>query len=117
MRKIALISVVAFIMFAWPAYSHAQVFFGGLDVFEFPCTCSPFMFTVFTPFFAGPVPITAALAVPDTPTTFPFYYLFPSAWALGFYTPAAEACWMYAGTGCFLLPTLGAMTPFTGTSL
>ena len=41
------------------------------------------MYTVFTPLFLGPVPMTGVLAVPYTPTLFPFYVLFPSAWALG----------------------------------
>lgn len=116
MRNAAFIFVIAVVMVGWPSSSHAQAFFGGLDVFEFPCTCSPFMYTVFTPFFIGPVPITATLAVPDTPTMFPFFILHPGAWALGFYTPAVQACWMYAAAGCFILPTLGAMTPLTGTS-
>lgn len=75
------------------------------------------MYTAFAPLFLGTVPVSGALAVPDTPTLFPFYELFPSAWALGTYTPGGEACWMYAVTGCFLMPTLGAMDPFTGTSL
>jgi hypothetical protein len=75
------------------------------------------MYTVFTPLFLGPVPTAGALAVPDTPTLFAFYYLFPSAWALGTFTPGVQACFMYVGWGCAPLPTLGVMDPFTGTSL
>lgn len=117
MNRNILLSFVVSLFFFAPSVSNAQVPFGGLDVFEFPCTCSPFMYTVFTPFYVGPVPMVATLAVPDTPTMFAFYELFPSAWALGTYTPGVEACWMYAVAGCFPLPVLGVMDPFTGTSL
>lgn len=117
MKNSLLASFVFVCVMAFPPLSHAQVPFGGLDTFEFPCTCSPFMFTLFTPMFFGPIPGAGALAVPDTPTFFPFFELFPSAWALGTYTPGVEACWMYAVAGCFPVPVLGVMDPFTGTSL
>jgi hypothetical protein len=117
MKRLLLASVIFFSIIAAPSRSSAQVLFGGLDVFEFPCTCSPFMYTTFTPLFLGPLPIVGTLAVPDTPTLFPFYELFPSAWALGTYTPGVQACWMYAVAGCFPLPVIGVMDPFTGTSL
>jgi hypothetical protein len=114
-------SILAFIFLCvatFPSLSHAQVPFGGLDVFEFPCTCSPFMFTLFAPLFTGPIPGAGALAVPDTPTMFPFFVLFPTAWALGTYTPGVQACWMFPAVGpCFPVLTLGVMDPFTGTSL
>ncbi len=117
MKKIFLGSFVFLSAFALPPLSHAQTPFGGLDVFEMPCTCSPFMYTVFTPFYLGPIPVTGVLAVPDTPTIYPYYELFPSAWALGLFTPGGQACWMYVGWGCVPLPTAGVMDPFTGTSL
>lgn len=117
MKKVLLGSFIFFCAMTLPSISHAQVPFGGLDVFEFPCTCSPFMYTVFTPLFLGPVPMTGVLAVPYTPTLFPFYVLFPSAWALGTFTPGVQACLMYAVMGCFPLPVMGVMNPFTGTSL
>ncbi len=118
MKKIIL-GTLFFLGFAFPSSTHAAVgvMFGGLDIFEFPCTCSPAMFTVFVPLFLGPIPVAGALAVPDTPTLFPWYELFPSAWALGFYTPGAQSCMIYVGTGCAPLPVIGTMTPFTGTSL
>lgn len=116
MKKIIL-SFIFFCAVTLPSPLHAQVMFGGLDVWEIPCTCSPFMYTWFTPLFLGPVPVTGALAVPDTGTIFPFYQLFPSAWALGTYTPGVQSCWMYAVAGCFPLPVLGTMDPTTGTSL
>jgi hypothetical protein len=117
MKKMILVAAFFFTL-ALPTHSHAQVPFGGLDVFEFPCTCSPYTYTVFFPLYLGnPVPVTGVLAVPDAPTLFAFYELFPSAWALGTYTPGVQACLMYAVAGCFPLPVLGVMTPYTGTSL
>lgn len=118
MKKIILSIFFLFGSFAFPSATHAQMPFGGLDIFEFPCTCSPFMYTVFTPLFlSSPIPLAGPLAVPDAPTLFPFYILFPTAWALGTFTPGAQACWMYVGVGCAPLPVLGTMLPFTGTSL
>jgi hypothetical protein len=101
-----------------PRPSHAQLMDGGLEIFEFPCTCSPFRYAMFTPLWLGTVvPIAGALAIPDTPNLFPFFILHPGAWMLGFETPAVQACWMYAGAGCFPLPVLGTLTPFTGSSI
>jgi len=115
--KRSILSLVFLAAIAFPAYSHAQVPFGGLDVFEIPCTCSPFTFHVFTPLYvASPIPITGALAASYTPNLWMYYILHPGAWALGYFVPAAEACWMYAVAGCFPLPTLGTISPFTGTS-
>lgn len=117
MKKIILGSIIFFYITAYPSFSHAQIPFGGLVVFEIPCTCSPFTWQFLTPLFFGPIPITGALAAPDTPFMFPFFYSFPGAWVLGTYTPGVQACWMYAVAGCFFLPTLGVMNPFTGTSI
>jgi len=117
MKKILLGCFILFSVTLLPSSSHAQVPFGGLDVFEFPCTCSPYMYTYFAPLFYGPVPAAGVLAVPDWGVAFPFYELFPSAWALGTYTPGVQACWMYAVMGCFTLPVVGVVDPFTGTSL
>lgn len=117
MKKITL-SFIFFCAMTLPSSLHAQVMFGGLDVFEFPCTCSPYTYTVFTPLFFGPVPASGALAVPDWGVSFPFYVLMPGAWALGTYTPGVEACWWYHGYECDPFPpVLGVVDPFTGTSL
>lgn len=102
---------------AFPSYTHAQVPFDGLDVFEIPCTCSPFTYHVFAPLFvASMVPITGALAASYTPNLWMYFILHPGAFALGYFVPGAQACWMYAVAGCFPLPVLGTITPFTGSS-
>jgi hypothetical protein len=115
--KTTIFTALLFLCMLIPSRSEAQVPFGGLDVFEIPCTCSPFTYHWFAPLWIGPVPLTGPLAAPDTPNLFPFYILHPAAWALGFMTPGVEACWMYAVAGCFPLPTLGVITPFTGSSI
>lgn len=117
MKKTLFISFAFFIAFAFPSQSYAQVMFGGLDVFTIPCTCGfTFNYHWFAPLFLGPVPTTGPLAAAVTPTTFPFFVLHPGAWALGFYAPGVQSCWMYAAVACFPLPVLGTITPFTGTS-
>lgn len=115
MRKKTLISFIFLCALAFPSQSYAQAPFGGLSVFIIPCTCSPFTYQWFVPLFLGPVPATGPLAVPLT-TGFPFFVLHPGAWALGFELVGVQSCWMYSALGCFVLPTLGAITPVTGTS-
>jgi len=117
MRNILIGSLVFFCAFALPSSSYAQVPFGGLDVFEFPCTCSPYMYTVFAPLFlASPVPVVGALAVPDWGVIYAWYYLTPGAWALGTYTPDVQACYWYHGFECDPTPpVMGVVNPLTGT--
>jgi len=117
MKQILLGSVIFFSIVMFPSLSHAQAPFGGLVIFELPCTCSPFTWQWLTPLYFGPLPFAGALAAPDTPFLFEYYYSFPSTWVLGKYIPGVQACWMFAVAGCFPLPTIGLMTPFTGTSL
>jgi hypothetical protein len=116
MRNILIGSFFFFCTFAFPPSSYAQVPFGGLDVFEFPCTCSPYEYTWFAPLFYGPVPGVGVLAVPDWGVTFAYYTLTPGSWALGTYTPGVQACtWDYV-YGCYPIPPVeGVVNPFTGT--
>jgi len=103
---------------AFPSVSYAQVPFGGLVVAEIICTCSPYTWQWLVPLYTGGlIPITGALAVPDTPFTYAFYYSTIGTWMLGLYIPGNQSCMMYVGLGCVVLPSLGSVTPFTGTSL
>lgn len=119
MRKIIIGTLIFFCSFVLPSPSHAQAPFGGLDVFEFPCTCSPYMYTWFAPLYLGSiVPVTGALAVPDWGVAFAYYELTPGAWAYGFYTPGVQACYWYHGYECDPAPpTMGVVTPYTGVSI
>jgi len=119
MKNIIFGSLFFFCAMTFPSPSHAQVPFGGLDVFMIPCTCGgAYAWHFFSPLFLGPAPVTGALAVSTViPLAFPSYYLHPGAWALGQYTPGVQACWMYIGYGCAMLSELGVISPFTGTSL
>lgn len=103
----------------FPHPSHAQRAFGGLEVAMIPCTCGGvYVWHYFVPLYLGTsVPVVGALAaLSAVPLTFPNYYLHPKGWALGFYTPAVQACYMIAYP-CVLLPSLGVIMPFTGVSL
>lgn len=118
MIKTLLISSAFLAVFTFPSQSHAQVPFGGLDVFTVPCTCGfAFNYHWFVPLFLGPAPVSGPLAAPITPNLFAFYILHPGAWALGFFVPGVQSCWMYAAVACFPLPVLGTITPYTGTSI
>lgn len=118
MKNIVLIFLVVLCVSAFPSVSRAQAPFGGLVVAEIPCTCTPaFTWQWFAPLYFSLVPITGALAVPVTPFLFAYWYSFPGSWLLGLYTPGAQACWIYVGIACVTLPTLGVVTPFTGSSL
>lgn len=116
--KSFLLSLVFVSALLLPSRSLAQVPFGGLEVFTFPCTCSPFRYVVLTPVWISPNPVPVTGAFADTYAhTFAWYVGHPGAWDLGFFTPGVQACWMYVGVGCAPLPVLGTITPFTGTSL
>ena len=118
MRKLILVSIILFSATILPSISYAQVPFGGFEVSVFPCTCTGQFLHYFAPLFLGPVPTTGALTYPMGATTaFLFGMLHPGAWALGLYTPGVQSCWVWAGKFCFPLPSLSAITPFTGTSL
>lgn len=116
MKKIILGFVIFFSAMTFPSHTYAQAPFGGLETFEFPCTCSAFTMHFFSPLYLGTlVPTVGWLAAPFTPLTFLFYYLAPSFWALGTYTPGVQACYMYVGLGCAPVPGLGVILPLTGT--
>ncbi len=118
MKKIFIGSFIFFsaVTFAPPA--HAQVPFGGLEVFMMPCTCGfVYNYHVFAPLYLGAIPTTGAFSYPMAPTTYSYFLLHPGAWALGFFATGAQACWMWAGKFCYPLPNMGIISPFTGTSL
>jgi len=117
MKKIILISVVFFCVMAFPSLSYAQTPFGGLDVFMGPCTCSGIAWHFFSPLYLGTaVPVYGYLSAPYTPTMYANFYLRPGSWALGFYTPGVQSCYMIAYP-CVLFPMIGFVNTNTGTSL
>lgn len=116
MKKIIL-GFLFFFVAAFPSLSYAQSPFGGLEVAMIPCTCSGVALHFFAPLYLGTaVPIYGYFAAPYTPTLYANYSLHPGAWALGFYTPGAQSCMMIAYPSCILYPSLGFITPRTGTS-
>lgn len=118
MKKIILISFVFFCVTALPSFSHAQSYFGGRAIFEFPCTCGGvYTYFYFTPLYLNSgTPTSGGLALLTTGTTYANYYLVASGWALGHYTTGIQACYM-AGDPCFVYTTVGLIRTDTGTSL
>ncbi len=87
--------------------------FGGLVSSPVTCTCSPGNLWIwFTPLYlGGPVVITGPLVYSPFSTVLYGYYNIgvPGTWHLGDYIPGVQACWMYAGTGCVTVPSVGLM--------
>ena len=113
--SIFFLTQVLVIQKAWAA----AVPFGGLEVYEMPCTCTggALFWHVFAPLFLGGAPVAGALAAPSTPLVYPSYYLKVKSWALGLYTPGAgSACYIGVTPYCYPLPNYGLVLPTTGTS-
>lgn len=101
MKKI-IFGFLFFTSIVFPSFSHAQVPFGGRDVFIFPnCTCTPiipiltcsnptpepptYIFHMFSPLWlgtAGPIGGWLAMLIGE-PLVFPNYALLPGTWAIG----------------------------------
>jgi hypothetical protein len=133
-KKIFLTSLLASILFAGPVSVYASVlpYFGGFDVAMIPCTCSggaaifwhlfaPLYYSLLpAPTIAGSplIPLPAgALTALSTPTLFSNYVIHPGIWAEGTQIPGTQACFIGVPPACILLPSIGFITPFTGTSL
>lgn len=104
MKHIILGSFIALTTFAFPFASHAQVQFGGLDIFEYPiCDCVgalvPYTPPVFPPIYLfhfivllqiGPVPVPSGgfLAILiGMPLIYPDYELVSPSWVAGDFIP------------------------------
>lgn len=117
MKKIILFSTF-FCALSVPFVSYAQIPYGGMVVgTPIPCTVSPGTFLYwFAPLFLGPIPITGDL-VGLPVVTFPFFNLTHSGqWALGFMEEPG-ACVIGVCPICTVVPALGVILPFTGTSI
>ena len=87
--------------------------FGGALLFSFFCTCSAnWLITV------EPLPPTFPVLLSYIPGSQAFLsYNIPfTTWLLGEYQPGAGICSVYAGVGCFTLPTEGLISPIVGSS-
>ena len=88
--------------------------FGGLVLWEYPCTCSPGTIMVYLS-----LPRPGLYAVNPTalgPLLFLDKVIAPGSWLLGSYAPGVQSCIMYYGVTCAPFPVLGTITS-TGTSL
>lgn len=121
MRKKQFITLIVSLTFAGlplltsPAQAQVKVKllpFGGLVSYSKPCTCSGTLWIWFTPLYlGGPVVITGPVVYSPYSTVLYGYYNIgvPGTWHLGDYVPGVQACWMYAGTGCVTVPSVGLM--------
>lgn len=97
-----------------PVYAGAGLPFGGLIVWEYPCTCSPGTFMVYL---SLPRPgIYAINPIILGPLLFLDKVVAPGSWLLGTYLPGVQSCLMYYGVTCAPFPVLGTIS-MTGTSL
>lgn len=92
--------------------------FGGRLVGTYPCTCTggAVSYLVFMTA-KGPETLTYTLGT-QAYKSHNLPYGIVGGNALGFYNGAVtQACLMYAGTTCFVLPSKGMITPVVGSSL
>jgi hypothetical protein len=103
-----------------PTQAHAQTSlpFGGLVTFTIPCTCSLSLSIGFAPLWLGSTPSVGLLTYVPGATLLHQGYLIgvPSAWHLGQYTPAVQACFVLTPVGCVPIPNVGTISR-TGTSV
>lgn len=118
---ILFIAMAAIFGFSHRAHAIVPLPFGGLVVFELPCTCEggAYEWYAFAPLYLGnSAPTIGALLAPVTPLAFPWYYLKLGSWALGWYEPGvtSASCQIGVEPYCYPLPNEGMITPDTGVS-
>lgn len=92
--------------------------FGGWATAWVPCTCSAAVWSWMAPLYLAPIPVTGPLVYAPY-ATLPlanFLVTVPATPHEGTYIPGVQACWMYAGFFCFVLPSIGLMA-YVGTGL
>lgn len=87
--------------------------YGGRITAAYPCTCSGNWYDVIL----DPRGVVHSLVVqPGYTRLYAHFNIYtPGVTVVGSYTPITGTCWMYAGAGCFNVPTTGVMDPFPGT--
>lgn len=107
------ITAVSFTEKIRPAHALGMPF-GGLVLWQYPCTCSPGTIMVYL---SLPRPgIYAISPLQLGPLLYLNKVVAPGSWLLGTYIPGAQTCFMYYGVTCAPFPVLGTIN-MTGTSL
>lgn len=92
--------------------------FGGFVTYAFPCTCTPWVTSIFV---ALPMPTATSnfvLNYVNGTQAFGWYTLpTPSVAALGSYAPGVQSCYLIVPKTCIPLPAVGTITPEVGSSL
>jgi hypothetical protein len=122
-KIVVIVAVLALILcftgFSAKAEAALLPSFGGLETMVIPCTCTVGLLAwhFFAPLYLNTsVPIAGAMTGAWV-TTLPHYVLHPGAYALGTFTPGASVCFIGVPPYCLPLPSLGFISPLTGTSL
>lgn len=120
-RMILFVSALSFLFAVTPLTSlaFASPADGGLDVLAVPCTCipAPTTWNVFVPLYVNSVvPTSGALLFVFGTEGYEYYIVHPGAWQLGIFIPGAQ-CLIGFPPFCFPLPSLGAISPLSGSSL
>ena len=116
--------VAVFIMFLNVPRAHGAAMcpapgcFGGVDVFNFPCSCSDNFLIFFVPlyFYGIPLPLFGPMGYEEGTIAYPGYEISPTEGVIGTYVQGVPTCYIYIGTGCSALPSYGYILPYTGSS-
>lgn len=102
----------ACIAFAPSARAQGNPGFSGYPAFTpIPCTCSDTLWSYFAPLFLTEIPMMGPMVYAPY-ATIPYPYdtpTMPAAPHVGAYLPGVQACWMYIGYGCVVIPSVGVM--------
>ena len=122
-KVIAIVCIVSIFSFYIPRAKAASTCpapgcFGGVDVFNFVCTCSENFLVFFAPlyFYGSPIPIFGPLGYEEGTIAYPNYEISPTEGVIGTYVQGVPTCYIYIGTGCSAVPSYGYILPFTGSS-
>jgi hypothetical protein len=114
LAALILVSVIPF-----PVHGQGLPGFSGYPAMSpIPCTCSGTVWSFFAPLYLTAVPIAGAM-VYSPASTIPYPYGFqtiPAASHVGAYIPGVQACWIYVGFSCVMLPSVGLML-YVGTGI
>ncbi len=93
--------------------------FGGFVASAFPCSCTPWVTSIFVALATPPTPYSNfVLDYVDGTEAFGWYTLpTPTVATLGTYAPGVQSCYIVIPHACIPLPAVGTITPEVGSSL
>lgn len=107
---VLLLSSFALGYFAISTSAVAPLGFGGRVVFWFPCTCSYSTVIYYKPTFPTTLKMASLAYLPEGTLVYSLYNIITYGTShLGQYLPGVQACYIYVGYGCALVPNDGVM--------